>query len=46
MLLDPRRKPKARQEAEKNSAKAIAEALGVPRSRVYELGLRLTRGDT
>jgi 16S rRNA (cytidine1402-2'-O)-methyltransferase len=29
----------------RDASKAIAEALGVPRTRVYDLGLRLTRGD-
>lgn len=30
----------------RDASKAIAEALGVPRTRVYDVGLRLTRGDT
>ncbi len=30
----------------RDASKVIAEALGVPRTRVYDLGLRLTRGDT
>ncbi|MGI9403700.1 MAG: 16S rRNA (cytidine(1402)-2'-O)-methyltransferase [Hyphomicrobium sp.] len=30
----------------RDASKAIAEALGVPKTRVYDLGLRLTRGDT
>jgi len=30
----------------RDASKAIAEALGVHRTRVYDVGLRLTRGDT
>ena len=30
----------------RDASKAVAEALGVPRTRVYDLGLRMTRRDT